>query len=78
MSVRTGPAWSSCLFIIGLVVICGAERLAQRGNIMDGGSAGCVRGQRSGLMSLWPACVVGGLVVWEVQVFGAQPSRRRC
>ena len=80
VSVRTGPAWSSCLFIfiVGLVVICGAERLAQRGNIMDGGSAGCVRGQKSGLMSLWPACVVGGLVVWEVQVFGAQPSRRRC
>ena len=80
MSVRTGPAWSSCLFIfiVGLVVICGAERLAQRGNIMDGGSAGCVRGQKSGLMSLRPTSVVGGLVVWEVQVFGAQPSRLRC
>ena len=52
VSVRTGPAWSSCL----LVVICaGQERLAQRGNIMDGGSAGCVRRQGSGLMSLRPA-----------------------
>ena len=67
-------------FILGYkVVICGAgEARSARQNIMDGGSAGCVRGQKSGLMSLRPTSVVGGLVVWEVQVFGAQPSRRRC
>ena len=62
-------------FILGYkVVICGAgEARSARQNIMDARV-----GQKSGLMSLRPACVVGGLVVWEVQVFGAQPSRRRC